>query len=390
MTIYLDNAATSYPKPQIVYDFTNDFFRNKTANPGRGNHKLARDSEDIINQTRKKLANFFNVPDMNQIIYTYNTTDALNLGIKGILKKGDHVITTSIEHNSVLRPLFKLKNLGIIDFTIVCSDNKGLVDPKKIEKSIQSNTKLIIVNHASNVFGTVQKISEISKIAKKHNIIFMVDAAQTAGLIEIDVTKDNIHLLAFAGHKSLLGAPGVGGLYISPNIELDTFREGGTGIKSILTTQPPELPTKYESGTLNVIGIASLNAALDFINTHGINNIYKHEMSLINYCYEKLKEIPEIIVYGAFGDDNIQKVPVLSFNFKKFDSLEAVTILDQDFDIAIRFGLHCAALAHDVINTSHIGTLRVSPGFFNTFEHIDTLIKGIKSIISEFKLNKIS
>lgn len=378
--IYLDNAATSFPKPDIVYEAIMDAMREYGANPGRSGHKLALKAGRAIYETRELLAAFFNIEDPMRIIFTPNATDGLNLGIKGLLKPGDHVITTSMEHNSVLRPLKALEKIGV-KTTIVQCDEEGSVDTRDIEEAINQNTKLILTTHASNVTGTILPIKAIGDIAKKHKLVYMVDAAQTAGVYPIDVANMNIDILAFPGHKSLLGPQGTGGIYIREGIEIGNIKEGGTGSKSDSLIQPEIYPDKLESGTPNMPGIVGLGAGLKYIVDRGIEDIREHERKLTKIFIDGLKEIKDAKIYGPCDVD--KQAPVVSINIGEEDSSEVSYILDQVFDIAVRPGLHCAPLAHKTIGCYEQGCVRFSIGPFNTVKDIETALEAVNSISRE-------
>lgn len=378
--IYLDNAATTFPKPDIVYNKVMEVMINFGANPGRSGHKLALRAGRGIYDTREKLADFFNIDNPMNIIFTSNATEALNLGIKGFLKEGDHVITTTMEHNSVLRPILSLEKKGIKN-TIVKCDEKGFINIDDIENSIKDNTKLIVTTHASNLTGTIYPIKKIGSLAKKNNIIYMVDAAQTAGIYNIDVKDMNIDLLAFAGHKSLLGPQGTGGLYIREGLDIVQMKEGGTGSKSHQLIQPNMLPDKYESGTPNTPGIIGLGAGIQYILDRGMKDIRDHEKKLLELFLDGLKAIDGVKVYGP--SDPERQAPVVSINIGDEDSSEISYILDSVFDISTRSGLHCAPLAHETLGTLERGTIRFSIGLFNTKEDIIETLNAIKKIAIE-------
>jgi cysteine desulfurase family protein len=374
--IYLDNAATSFPKPSKVYEEVLNCMKNYCANPGRGSHNMAIKSALKVMEARNLISEVFNIKDLLNIVFTSNATEALNIAIRGTLKKGDHVISTVIEHNSVLRPLNLMAKNGV-EVTLVSCDRGGFINPLDIKDAIKVNTKAIIINHASNVLGTVQDIKSIGKIAKSYGLIFIVDASQSAGSINIDIDKDNIALLAFPGHKGLLGPQGTGGLYIKEGLSLKSFKVGGTGSSSNSMKQPNEIPDKFESGTLNTPGIAGLCAGIDFIKKIGVNNIYKEEMSLLEELLLELKKLPFVKIYGSNTLEN--KASVLSFNIEGIDASIVGEELNEA-NIAVRTGYHCAALIHKVIGTEYMGTVRVSPGYFNTSKDIEDLIKSIIKI----------
>jgi cysteine desulfurase family protein len=355
-------------------------FREFGANPGRSGHKLALEAGRAIYETRELICQLFNIDNPMQIIFTSNATDSLNLAIKGILKNGDHVITSSMEHNSVIRPIKTLEEIGV-ENTVVQCDKQGFIDVKDIVKAIKENTKMIAITHASNVTGTVMPIDEIGKLAKENNLILLVDAAQTAGVYDIDVKKMNIDMLAFPGHKGLMGPQGTGGLYIREGIDMRQMKEGGTGSKSESLYQPEIVPDRYESGTPNTPGIVGLGAGIKFIIEKGIENIRKHEEYLTDYMLNELKKIDMVNIYGP--QDAKKQASVISINIGDLDSSELSFILDKAFDIAVRSGLHCAPLAHKTIGTFEQGTVRFSIGYFNTKEDIDQSIEAIKKICEE-------
>ena len=374
--IYLDNAATSFPKPVAVNSEVLRCMETYAANPGRSSHDMAVEASCKIMDTRQELSEFFNIPNMLNIIFTCNATEALNIGIKGILKSGDHVISTVIEHNSVLRPLNYLTKRGIT-FTLIGVDENGYLNINNLKKKIRRNTKAIIVNHTSNVLGTVQDIRAIGEIAKQSGVIFMVDASQSAGVIPIDVARDNIDLLAFPGHKGLYGPQGTGGLYIGERLQLDSFKQGGTGSESFSMKQPNFLPDRFESGTLNTPGIAGLCAGIRFVRKVGIENIRKHEIMLVEYLVKELIKLSYVKIYG--GTDYKNRGAVVSLNIDNIDASEVGDFLNKK-GIAVRTGFHCAPLIHHIIGTNRTGTVRISPGYFNNLDDIEKLIKALKDI----------
>ena len=376
--IYLDNAATSWPKPQSVYQAMDKFLREKGGNPGRGSHSLAVAARDAVEETRMLIGRFINAPEMERVIFTLNCTDALNLGLKGLLKPGDHVITSCIEHNSVVRPLRKLEQQGIKITRLPPSLDDGVLSAQDVEAAITKDTKLVVVTHASNVSGVIQTIEEYGMVARRHNIVFMVDAAQTAGKYPIDIEASNIDLLAFSGHKGLLGPPGTGVLYVGNRVVLDSLREGGTGSYAELEEQPLTLPYRYECGTANSVGITGLGTGLKFILNEGLDRIRTHDRNLVDRLIEGLTAVPGIILYVA--KDRSKQAPVLSFNIGGYEPGEVGAILDQTFDIKVRSGLHCAPAAHKTLGTYPLGTIRLSPGYFNTVEEIDLTLRALEQI----------
>jgi cysteine desulfurase family protein len=375
--IYLDNAATSWPKPEIVYQSMDKFLREKGGNAGHGSHSLAIEAQITIDETRLMTARFINSPEVERVIFTLNCTDSLNMALKGILKPGDHVITSSLEHNAVIRPLSKLSTLGVKETHIPISIN-GITQPETIEKEITPKTRMLVMIHASNVTGVVQPIEKYGALAEKHDLLLVVDAAQSAGHILLDVVRDKIDLLAFSAHKGPLGPPGVGLLYVGRRAELDSWREGGTGSNSELEEQPDNLPYKYESGTLNSSGIAGLGAALKYFHETGFERIQTHEQQLALMLLDGLKNIPGVDIFAP--DPGIPHVPVISFNILGYQPGEVGVILDQAFDIKVRTGLHCAPHAHKSIGTFPQGTVRLSPGFFNTEKEIENTLIAIRKI----------
>ena len=379
--VYLDNAATSWPKPESVYQTMDRFLREKGGNPGHGSHSLAESARQTVDEARILTARFLNASDAERIVFTLNCTDSINMGLKGLLKPGDHVIISNLEHNAVIRPLSKLGRQGIGITRVSSSEITGSAFAEDIEKAINSKTRLILINHASNVNGCIQPVVEIGQIARRHNLLFMVDAAQSAGHIPIDVQAGNIDLLAFSAHKGTLGPPGVGILYIGLRVDLDTTREGGTGSFSESEEQPDQLPHRFESGTLNTVGIAGLGAGLKFIREQGQENISAHEHILMKILKEELQKIPGVTVFNA-GDESMQ-LPVISFNISGYTPGEVGAILDQAFDIKVRTGLHCSPEAHRSLGTFPSGTVRLSPGYFNTSEEMEKTIHAIMKIVGQ-------
>lgn len=378
--IYLDNAATTFPKPESVYAKMDDCMRNYCANPGRSGHKMAMESARVVEETRDIIAKLFNIKNPMDVVYTFNATDSLNLAIKGFLKPGDHVITTTMEHNSVLRPIMELENIGV-EHTFVQADEEGRIDPKDVETAIKDNTKLIAIIHASNVTGTLIDIETIGKIAKNHGITYLVDASQSAGIYDIDVDKLNIDMLAMPGHKGLLGPQGTGVLYVNNKIRLHSQREGGTGSKSEEIIQPDLYPDKYESGTHNTPGIVGLGAGVEFLLETGLDNIRKHEEELSQYMIDEILKIEGVKLYGPKSAK--ERAAVIAVNIKDLDSGEVTFRLDREFGIATRSGIHCAPLAHKSIGTLKQGAVRFSLGYFTTKEEVEEAIKAIKVIASE-------
>lgn len=380
--IYLDNAATSWPKPKTVIQAIVDTIQKHGANPGRSGHKMSVSAGRIILQTRELLCSLFHVDDPFQFIFCSNCTDALNLAIKGCLKKGDHVITTSLEHNSVLRPLKAMEQQGKITVTILPLSNEKVATPDQVQKAILSNTRMVIASHASNVTGLIQPIELIGNVCKKRNILFLVDGAQTAGTIPIDLGKLPIDLFAFPGHKGLMGPQGTGALYIRPGIIINQLKEGGTGTDSFSLYQPADLPERYESGTLNTPGIAGLGAGINYILQHQEELQYK-ENNLIDSLYHEIENIKGINLLS--GGLEKPHTGVLSMNIQEYPSGAIADILDLKYDIACRAGLHCAPLIHKSLGTISQGAIRFSVSIFNTKKEIYQCIKALNEIVSSLK-----
>jgi cysteine desulfurase family protein len=376
--IYLDNAATSFPKPETVYQTLDRFARQSLANPGRAGHKMALAAERALDDARHLLNQFFHGEGPERFVFTLNCTDALNMAFKGVLAEGDHVITTDLEHNSVSRPLRQMELDGRITLTRVRADSGGTIDPDDIRRAITLRTRLIALTHASNVLGTVQPIADVGRIARERDLLFLVDAAQTAGVVPIDIQAMAIDLLAFPGHKSLLGPTGTGALYAGPRVRVRAWREGGTGGDSASETQPRELPYFLEGGTPNVLGVAGLAAGIQYVQEQGIERIRAHEVMLTERLWRRLEEIGGYQVYGH--RDPAQRVGTLSFRSELLPAAELGGILDQAFDVAVRPGLHCAPYIHRSLGTFPEGTVRVSPGPFNTEEDIDYLARALAEI----------
>ena len=376
--IYLDNAATSFPKPEGVYRATDHFARHSLANPGRSGHKMALESEHALADARHRLNRFFNGRNPDRWAFTLNCTDALNMAFKGALNDGDHVVTTDLEHNSVSRPLVALAEAKRITLTRVPADAGGTIDPEAVRAAIGPKTKLVAITHASNVLGTVQPVADVGRIAREHDLLFLVDAAQSAGVLSVDVQEMCIDLLAFPGHKSLLGPTGTGALYVGPRATLRPWREGGTGGDSLTPTQPADFPHYLEGGTPNVLGVVGLVAGLDFVEERGVDAIRRHEVELCDRLRTALAELPGFEVFGH--TEASRRVGTLSFRSEVLPAPEFAGLLDQSFEIAVRPGLHCAPYIHRALGTAPDGLVRVSPGPFSTAADIDHLVDALKQI----------
>lgn len=377
--IYLDNAATAFPKPEETYVFMDQFYRTHGVNPGRSGYDLCMETGHLVDDTRKELTTFFNGTNPERLVFAYNSTDALNLALFGLLQAGDHAITTNVEHNSVLRPLEHLARLGGVELDHVEFDGRGFVDPDDIERRFRANTKVVAVNHASNVLGTVQPVAEIGRRCRERGIHLVVDSSQSAGKVPIDVQAMNIDVLAFTGHKSLMGPTGIGGLCIQEHVDIRHTRAGGTGVRSAYRLHLDEYPWRLEYGTPNVMGIAGLHAGLGWVREQGLDTIHHHEMRLMARLVEGLRAIPGVTLYCQ--DDLDDHIAVLSFNVDGFEAGNTGTILDVDHDIACRTGLHCAPRVHEQLGTDKIhGAVRFGIGPFNTDEHIEAAIAAVGAV----------
>lgn len=377
--IYLDNAATSFPKPEETYVFMDRFYRSHGVNPGRSGYDLCMETGQMVDETRVLLTRFFNGTDPNRLVFSYNSTDSLNLALFGLLQRGDHAITTAVEHNAILRPLYHLSVHDGVEVDHVPFDGKGFVDPDAIRARIRKNTKVVAINHGSNVIGTVQPLAEIGKICKEHGVRLVVDASQTAGKIPIDVRAMNVDVLCFTGHKSLMGPTGIGGMYVQAGVDIRRTRAGGTGVRSAQRAHLDEYPWHMEYGTPNVAGIAGLNAGVKWLLRQDVETIHAHEMRLMRKLVDGLRQIPGVTMYCQ--DDLANHIAVMMFNVNGFEAGNTGTILDVDHNIACRTGLHCAPMVHEQLGTDKInGGVRFGIGPFNTDAHIEAAINGVKEI----------
>ena len=377
--IYLDNAATSGQKPQEVYAAVSKALRDCSGNPGRSGHKISLAAGNAVEEARLNLSRLFKCSSAERIVFCSNATDALNLAIKGIVPEGGSVITSSMEHNSVARPLEALRTQKNVSVTKVTTDINTGADVSEIERSITPETSLVVINHVSNVTGTVSDIATIGDICRKHKVPFLVDASQSAGAFEIDVEKMNIDMLAFPGHKSLMGPQGTGGLYIGPDIDLHPLKEGGTGSRSELLTMPELMPDRFESGTLNVPGIAGLGAGAAFILEQGVSGIAAKEDALIDQLIDGLSAIPQVTVLAP--EKGHRRGAAVSVVIEDAEPQDVGLLMDQAFDIAVRAGLHCAPDAHTTLGTIGTGgTIRISPGYYNTEEDIAKCIDAVSQL----------
>ena len=377
--IYLDNAATTRVKPKEVVEAVSEAIMT-LGNAERGTHSASLGASRTVFSTRMKLAKFFNAEGPSNIVFTMNATESLNIAIKGILKKGDAVITTCLEHNSVLRPLYQLRDEGV-ELSFVSADKLGRPNYEEFESLIKPNTKAIISTAGSNLTGNLVDIKRVGEIAKKHGLIFVVDASQTAGVFPIDVKELNIDILCFTGHKGLLGPQGTGGLYVRDGVEVKPYLSGGTGVQTYNEHQPAEMPTRLEAGTLNGHGLAGLDAAIDYINEFGMQTIHDKEMSLMWRFYNGVKDIEGVKIYGDF--DVKDRCPIVSINLSDYESGAVSDELANRFEIATRPGGHCAPLMHKALGTVDQGAVRFSFSHFNTEEEVDTAINAVRTLIEE-------
>ncbi|MCD4819776.1 MAG: aminotransferase class V-fold PLP-dependent enzyme [Candidatus Cloacimonetes bacterium] len=381
--IYFDNAATSFPKPECVTEAVIHYMTKIGANPGRSGHRMAIEAGQIVFKTRKSMTALFKLKNPMRVIFTINATEALNIAIKGVLQKGDHVITSSMEHNSTIRPLHELEREKVITLSIIQTDKTGILNPDEIRKSITIKTKVVVINHASNVLGSIQPIREIGKICKENGVIFIVDCAQTAGVVPIDINLNNIDILAFAGHKGLYGPTGTGGMVIADGFDFNKIKPlkyGGTGSLSDKIDQPNFLPDRFESGTLNVAGLSGLLAGSEYIQnkTGGIEAIFSNKNKLLNYFIKQAeRNIQDFISYSSL---NVPSIGVVAFKLSNISISETAQFLSDKYGIMCRQGLHCSPLAHQTIGTFPEGTLRFGFSIFNTKEEIDNSVYALKSI----------
>ena len=376
--IYLDNAATTWPKARDLFAAMIDQYLEIGVSPGRGSYDQAVTAETYVHQTRKKVAKLFHAPDPDRVIFTANATDGLNLALFGILRPGDHVVTTRLEHNSVLRPLFHLQQTRGVTLTLVPFDGHGYIDPREISRAIGTRTTLVVVNHASNVLGTVQPIASIGKICQACGVPLLVDSSQSAGHIPVSMEEMTASAIVFTGHKALYGPTGIGGLILHPDLTIQSSRFGGTGMESRSMVHTQTFPHRLEAGTLNLMGIIGLSLAIDtgaedFQEAH-----LQRELELTRKLYEGLQDIPGVILYG--GPVSAGHVPLFSANIDGMHPEDLAAILDGDFNIAVRAGLHCAPLVHETLGTVEQGAVRFSLGRYNTIEDIETVVEAMSRI----------
>ena len=377
--IYFDNAATTMQKPPCVIQAVTEAMCS-LGNSGRGVHSSALSASRIIYNTRAALAQLFGAESPERIAFTANATESLNIAIKGTLQPGDHVITTTLEHNSVLRPLFELEDRGV-ELTILSADSLGNIRYADFEKEIRPNTKAIVTTHGSNLTGNLLDIGRIGAVAKKHGLVYIVDASQTAGIFDIDVQKMHIDMLCFTGHKGLLGPQGTGGIYVREGIEIRPLLSGGSGVQTYLRSHPPQMPTALEAGTLNGHGIAGLGAAVRYLQETGLDAIRAKEQELMMDFYEAVRKIPGITVYGDFTDSN--RCAIVALNIRDYDSGEVSDALSSEYGIATRPGAHCAPLMHKALGTVEQGAVRFSFSHYNTKEEINAAVAALQELAME-------
>jgi cysteine desulfurase family protein len=380
--IYLDHAATSWPKPPEVTEAVMQAMLHDSANPGRGSHAMAVRASRILFEARKQLSKLFNIKNPNDIAFASNTTMALNMAIKGFLKPGDHVITTAVEHNSVRRPLYFLEQKIGIEVTYIDADEHGHIKLNDVAAAIRPNTRLAVVNHSSNLLGTILPVAEIAELTAKHGIKLLVDAAQSAGILPVDIRAMGIHMLAFPGHKGLLGPQGTGGLYIDPELELEPLFHGGTGSQSEALEQPHVRPDRYEAGTQNTPGLAGLAKGVAHVLKETVASIYEHEWQLSQRMMEGLQPLAGVKLLGPKAGE--ARTGIVAFHIDGIDSSELAFILDQHYRIAVRSGYHCTPLAHASAGTSATGAVRASVGIYSTKADVDALTDAIKEIVRQY------
>lgn len=377
--IYLDNAATTLQKPQCVMDAVVQAM-STMGNAGRGAHSNALSASRVIYDTRCKIAQLFGCSRPDHVIFTSNSTEALNIALNGIFQAGDHVITTDLEHNSVLRPLYRLEKAGVISLDFVPADSDGRLDYDAFETLIQENTRAIVCTHASNLTGDMVQIQRVGQIARAHGLIFVVDASQTAGAVPIDMERMNIDILCFTGHKGLMAPQGTGGMCIREGIEIRPFKVGGSGVHSYDKEQPEDYPVRLEAGTLNSHGIAGLSAALDWLHSTGIENIKNRELKLMRQFYEGVSKLDGVRVYGNFDG---ARTAVVTLNIRDYDSGAVSDALFEDYGISTRPGAHCAPRIHEALGTREQGAVRFSFSWFNTEEEVGKAIQAVRELAEQ-------
>lgn len=377
--IYLDNAATTLKKPPEVTEAV-VLAMNSLGNPGRGVHEASLGAARSVYQVRELLSDFFHGEDASRFAFTPNSTESLNIAVKGLLKSGDHVISTVLEHNSVLRPLYEMEEKGV-ELTFLPCDSVGRIPAEAFEKAIKNNTKAIVCTHGSNLTGNLLDIRKIGEIAGKHSLTLVVDASQTAGVFDIDVQKMNISVLCFTGHKGLLGPQGTGGIYVREGVQLAPLKSGGSGVQTYLKNHPAQMPTALEAGTLNGHGIAGLGAAISYLNRTGLSEIRAKEQALMRRFYDGVKEIPAVKIYGDFNA--AERCAIVALNIGELDSSEVSDALSVMYGIATRPGAHCAPLMHEALGTVKQGAVRFSFSHYNTAEEVEAAVEAVRELAKD-------
>jgi cysteine desulfurase / selenocysteine lyase len=376
--VYLDNAATTYPKPHEVLAEMVATYERMGVSPGRGSYDAAVEAGDFVDETRKKVARFFGAADPTRVIFGSNATDALNTVIQGLARPGDHFVATHLDHNSVLRPLHALRERGVIGYDLAPFDGRGFVDPDEVAKLLRPNTRAVVMTFSSNVLGTIQPIAEIARICAQRGVPLVVDAAQGPGQVPIDMTALGVSAIAFTGHKSLYGPSGIGGLVLAPGLDVETTRFGGTGMSSYSLVHSQTYPLRLEAGTLNLLGVIGLSLGIDHVTTLGLDAIHAREMTLLERLHDGLAGRPNVAVYCA--TDLRNHLPVLACNVSGVASEDVGAILDGDYRIAVRTGLHCAPMVHRSLGTAERGAVRFGLGLFNTEADVDLAIEAMGAI----------
>lgn len=379
--IYLDSAATSYHKPETVAEAVAEAIRHM-GNAGRGVHGASLDASRMIYETRQMVAELFHAGDASRVAFTANSTESLNMAIQGILNPGDHVITTVMEHNSVLRPLYLMEQRGV-ELTILPLDEDGLIAPENFRLNVKENTRAVVCTHGSNLTGDMNDLKAIGEVCRENGILFVVDASQSAGVFPIDMEEMNIDILCFTGHKSLMGPQGTGGICVREGVKVQSLLAGGSGVHSYSKVHPQQMPTALEAGTLNSHGLAGLHASLQFLKRTGLDVIREREHQLMSRFYEGVKNLPEVKVYGNFQTEN--RAPIVTLNIGDYDSGEVADELAEVYGIYTRAGAHCAPLMHDALGTVEQGAVRFSFSYFNTEEEIDQAIEAVTTICMEIR-----
>jgi cysteine desulfurase family protein len=377
--IYLDNAATTFPKPREVLSEMFKTYESIGVSPGRGSYDLSVEAEEFVNGVRLQVCKFFGGYDPSRVVFAYNATDALNLLIQGLVDPGCHIVSSRLEHNSILRPVHHLKEQGFVSLDLLPFGKQGFIDPQDVAKAINPKTRFVILTHGSNVIGTIQPVEEIGEVCRERGVPLALDVTQTAGILPINMEKWGVSAVAFTGHKSLLGPTGIGGLVLSKEIDVRTTRFGGTGMDSRSLNHSQSYPERLEAGTINLLGVIGLSSGIRYLEKQGLNKIYAHEMSLIRRLRDGLSSMKKVWLYCAQTLEN--HLPLLLCNIQGMDPEQVSTILDGDFGIATRAGLHCAPLVHQDLGTSPKGGVRFSLGPFNTDEEIDVVLEAMTALI---------